>query len=195
MMLFRPTICAIFVVAACVTHFAATPVSAQQVSPQFTAERAVAEVNTRNLTAPVAVQNGGPPAVPNTSQDHHSGPGVAADPVNPLWITPLASLTPTRERPIFSPSRRPPAVPEPIRPPPPAPVSGEQRKPSLTLLGAILGEGEGKDLAIFRDDTTKAIVRLKPGEGHSGWTLQAVEKREAILQKERDTAVFELPPK
>jgi hypothetical protein len=62
----------------------------------------------------------------------------------------------------------------------------------LTLLGAILGEKS--DLAIFRDDTTQVIVRLKPGEGHLGWMLQAVQKREAILRKELDTATFELPP-
>lgn len=42
-------------------------------------------------------------------------------PANPLWAIPLKQLSNTRERPIFSPSRRPPA-PAVAGPPPPAAV-------------------------------------------------------------------------
>src|ERR1700739_4453914 len=43
---------------------------------------------------------------------------------NPLWGIPLRVLTATRERPLFSPSRRPPAPPAVAAPaPPPRPVA------------------------------------------------------------------------
>ena len=106
---------------------------------------------------------------------------------NLLWSTPLTALSATRERPIFSPTRRPPptiARPTPIQLP-------SEGQPVLTLVGAIAGEDGG--LAIFVDSATKAIVRLKPGESHSGWILQEVKVREAILKKEQKIAVLVLP--
>lgn len=91
---------------------------------------------------------------------------------NPLWAVPLRSLSITRERPIFSPSRRPPppavvAAPyaAPVVRPPPAPP--EPDHPLLTLLGTVAGTTEG--FGIFIDDATKNVVRLKIGEGHDGW--------------------------
>ena len=110
---------------------------------------------------------------------------------NPLWAIPLASLTATRERPIFSPSRRPPVVELASVQPQAAPVINQPQRPLLALVGAIAGETEG--IAIFLDETTKGIVRLKTGESHSGWTLRLVTRRDATLQKDRETAIFALP--
>src|SRR5579871_6921448 len=61
---------------------------------------------------------------------------------NPLWAIPLKQLSVTRDRPIFSPSRRPPppATPTYVAPvavrTPPKPK--EPEKPSITLVGTIL---------------------------------------------------------
>jgi len=115
---------------------------------------------------------------------------------NPLWGIPLKSLTATRERPIFLPSRRPPApvvaaAPvEPAKPPPPPPP--EPDRPALRLLGIVTGATDG--FAIFVSDTTRDIIRLKTGEGHEGWILRSVKAREAVLEKNRRSAVIELPP-
>jgi hypothetical protein len=106
---------------------------------------------------------------------------------NPLWAIPLTSLTATIERPIFSPTRRRPPVA--VKPAPTQLASALQ--PLLALIGAIAGESDG--LAIFLDGTTKGVIRLKPGESHAGWTLQEVKAREAILQKEQNTAILALP--
>ena len=106
---------------------------------------------------------------------------------NPLWAIPLASLSPIRERPIFSPSRRP----SPTATSSTVSVAPASTRPPLALLGAIAGETEG--VAIFLDQTTKGTIRLKTGEGHLGWTLRSVKGREAILQKELKTAVFTIP--
>lgn len=115
---------------------------------------------------------------------------------NPLWAIPLKSLNATRERPIFLPSRRAPAPAvagpppaEPVRPPPPPPA--EPDRPRLALVGAVAGDAEG--IAIFVDETTRGIVRLRTGENHLGWTLRSVKGREATMQKDRQTVLLALP--
>jgi general secretion pathway protein N len=106
---------------------------------------------------------------------------------NPLWAIPLTSLTATRERPIFSPTRRP----APVAASSPPIQSASDGRPPLTLVGAIAGESQG--IAIFLDETTKGIIRLKTGESHSGWVLQLVQAREAVMRKEKKTAILALP--
>ena len=115
---------------------------------------------------------------------------------NPLWAVPLSALPVTLERPLFSASRRPPppAVAAPpivqVRAARPAPPRQPQQ-PRLLLVGTVAG-GEG--IAIFVDQTTQAILRLRTGEGHDGWVLRAVRQREVTLQNDRDTAILALPP-
>jgi hypothetical protein len=110
---------------------------------------------------------------------------------NPLRAIPLSSLPVTRQRPIFLPSRRPARGLElaSAQSQPAAPVT--QSRPNLTLLGTIAGETDGT--AIFLDETSKSIVRLKTGEGRLGWKLQLVSRRQATLQKGSETAIFVLP--
>ena len=104
-----------------------------------------------------------------------------------LWSVPLASLTATRERPIFLPTRRPPPIL--IKT---ATTDGTSTgQPSLALVGAIAGDDDG--IAIFLDGATKNIIRMKTGESHDGWTLRVVKAREAILQSEQKTATLTLP--
>jgi len=113
---------------------------------------------------------------------------------NPLWAVPLKELAVTRERPIFSPSRRPPApavVAAPYVPPPPPPASREPERPQLSLVGTVAGDNEG--LGVFLDQTTNKIVRLKLGDGHQGWMLHKVMGREVILQKDGQTVTLALP--
>jgi general secretion pathway protein N len=115
---------------------------------------------------------------------------------NPLWAIPLSALTATRDRPIFSASRRPPqlvvapvaVVPAPPPPPPPA----EPEKPNLVLVGTIVGDADS--FGIFIDQTSRSALRLKLGEQHEGWTLRSVQKREAMLVKDQQVAVVAMPP-
>jgi len=115
---------------------------------------------------------------------------------NPLWALPLKQLSVTRERPVFSPSRRPPppATPTYVAPvavrTPPKPV--EPERPTITLLGTILGSTES--IGVFFNPATRDIVRLRVGEGHEGWALRSVKTREATLVKDRERVVLELPP-
>jgi general secretion pathway protein N len=113
---------------------------------------------------------------------------------NPLWGIPLDSLRATRERPLFTPSRRPPTPA--VIAPPPAPVKivaapAEPEQPPLNLLGVVVGTTDG--YAVFVNTTTHDIVRLRTGEGHDGWILQSVTGREVVLEKNHRTAVVAFP--
>jgi hypothetical protein len=48
-------------------------------------------------------------------------------------------------------------------------------------------------VAVFIDTATRDTVRLRTGEGHSGWILQSVERRTATLQKGGQTETLALP--
>jgi hypothetical protein len=109
---------------------------------------------------------------------------------NPLWATPVISLTATRERPVFAPSRRAPPVFQLASVPPPSPVVAGPGRPLLALVGVIVGGADG--IAIFRDETTKGAVRLRTGERHAGWTLRSITSREATFEKGRDVATVSL---
>lgn len=114
---------------------------------------------------------------------------------NPLWAVPLRSLSATRERPIFSPSRRPqpPAVVASVNVSPAAPPKpDEPAHPPLTLVGTIIGDDNG--IGVFVDPATSSVVRLRIGQEHGGWTLRTVRGRDAMFAKDRRTATLSLPP-
>jgi hypothetical protein len=143
-----------------------------------------------------AAESGPPPNVrpaPEAATDESGGREL---PANPLWAIPLKQLSNTRERPIFSPSRRPPASAV-VGPPPAAapvrvpPKTAGPQSPELSLVGTVIGEKES--IAVFVEDTTKNPVRLRTGEAHKGWTLRSVQGREATLEKDRETVNLSLP--
>ena len=106
----------------------------------------------------------------------------------------LSALSNTRERPLFSPSRRPPAPAVVAAPPgsaPPPPKPAEPDHPLLTLVGTVVGETES--MGIFADQTTKQFIRLKTGQDHAGWKLRAVLGREVIFAKDKREATLALP--
>ena len=114
---------------------------------------------------------------------------------NPLWAIPLATLGATRERPIFSQSRRPPPVaevPVVMAPPPPAPVRPARvEPPQLSLVGTVTGDDQS--FGIFVDQGTRAALRLRVGEDYQGWRLRSVQGREVILERDQQTTSFSLP--
>jgi general secretion pathway protein N len=128
------------------------------------------------------------PAVPTAREQAPSG--------NPLWGIPLRLLTATRERPLFSPSRRPPSPPVLAAlqlPPRPAPAKpAEPDHPLLTIIGTIVGETEG--IGVFVDQATNDVIRLRTGQDHDGWVLRSVHGRETTFEKDRRTATLAIPP-
>jgi general secretion pathway protein N len=113
---------------------------------------------------------------------------------NPLWGIPISTLDATRERPIFSASRRPPMQPvvaERVAAAPPPPKPAEPEQPLLTLLGTAIGKP--KNVAVVLDRTTKTLVRLHVGETVSGWILRSVDPRTMTVEKNSQTATVALP--
>jgi hypothetical protein len=115
---------------------------------------------------------------------------------NPLWVIPLRELSTTRDRPLFSPSRRPPPPPvveKPyVPPPPPAVETTPPPEPlMLSLLGTIAGDNSG--VALFMEKSTQEVVRLRIGEAHQGWVLRSVHGREAMLEKGDRKETITLP--
>jgi hypothetical protein len=112
---------------------------------------------------------------------------------NPLWAIPLTQLSGTRDRPIFSPSRRPAPVvattePVVVRPPP---RKKEIEPPPLALVGTIASDDES--FGIFIDQSTNAALRLKAGEDFQGWKLLGIRGREVTMRKDQQGAVLTLP--
>jgi general secretion pathway protein N len=104
---------------------------------------------------------------------------------NPLWSVPLSALTVTQDRPIFSASRRPPPravaaapVEEANVPAPPPPV---EAPPPLSLVGAVVGEGDAIAILVNRND--QKVVRLRQGESLGGWSVISVQPREVTLKQ------------
>jgi hypothetical protein len=112
---------------------------------------------------------------------------------NPLWGIPLTKLSGTRDRPIFSPSRRPAPVasnaePVIVRPPP---RKKDIEPPQLALVGTIASRDDS--FGIFVDPSTKAALRLKVGDDFQGWKLTIIQGREVIMGKDGRVAVLTLP--
>lgn len=137
-----------------------------------------------------------PPAIAPVATVPATIPAERAMSANPLWAIPLARLSGTRDRPIFSPSRRPPpveAAAEPVaaRPAPPH-RTREPEPPQLSLVGTIASGNEG--FGIFLDPSTSSALRLKVGEDFQGWKLLMIQGREVTLRKDQQAAVLSLPP-
>src|SRR4029450_1088611 len=119
-----------------------------------------------------------------------------AQSANPLWAIPLGPLAGTRERPIFSPSRRPP--PPPVAavtvapPPPPPPKSPPPERLQLSLVGTIVADDD-QSFGIFLDQTTRTSLRLKIGEDHLGWKLRSIHGRDVTFERDRQTTILSLP--
>ena len=114
---------------------------------------------------------------------------------NPLWAIPLKDLHFTLERPLFTPSRRPPNPPVAyVEPPKPIvmPKPAEPELPQLALIGMVVGDKDS--IGIFVDSATHEVVRLRKNEGHGGWILRSLQGREARLEKAATTALLVIPP-
>jgi hypothetical protein len=151
-----------------------------------------------SMAAGLAPSRGEPiGADPRAGAADASSPKLADDRAggNPLWAIPLDTLTATRGRPIFSPSRRPPPpaiVAAPYVPPPLASTPVEPDRPQLMLVGTVTGDTEA--FGIFLDQTANKIVRLKLGDLHGGWILRQVRGREVMLQRKDEIIFLALPP-
>jgi general secretion pathway protein N len=120
-------------------------------------------------------------------------PGGKSRAGNPLWEIPLSSLSATRERPLFSASRRPPVVAAPIvapqkhevlAPPPP-------ERPLLTLVGTIVSRKAS--VAMLQGSNAEVISRLRVGQENNGWQVRGIGLRSIIVEKGAQSVELDLP--
>ncbi len=107
----------------------------------------------------------------------------AAPPVSPLAAQPLDRFAATRDRPLFSPTRRRPAPPVLVAAPPPPPPP-----PNVALLGVVM-DGE-KAHAVVRAGPTETVLRVSIGDDIGGWKVGQIEERKLVLLLNGRTATF-----
>jgi hypothetical protein len=117
------------------------------------------------------------PAVP--AKIHAVAPAAS-----PLAAQPLDRFSATRDRPLFSPTRHPPAVAAvaPAPPPPPPPP------PNVALLGVVM-DGEQAQ-AVIRAGPTAKVLRVSIGDDIGGWKVGQIEERKLVLLLNGRTATF-----
>ena len=106
---------------------------------------------------------------------------------SPLAVHSLDRLSATRERPLFSPSRRAPAppAPPPPRPPPPPP-----EPPNVTLVGIVMDAGEAR--AIVQSGPKNEVRRVRTGDDIGGWKVAQIETRRLVLKLDSRLATFSM---
>lgn len=158
-------------------------------------ERAAALENTAISSGPDASPMAAPVAVTPTPDQPKASPRG-----NPLWAIPLRSLAATRDRPLFSASRRPPApligdAPAPLAaaPMPVAVRPADPERPPMTLIGTIVSADER--IAIIINEATRTVTRLREGDedSGSGWRMRTVLARSAIVEKGDQSVTLGFP--
>lgn len=114
--------------------------------------------------------------------------GSAGTLANPLEAQSLDRLSATRDRPLFSPTRRP-TPPPPPPPPEQAPVAVVPQPPNLTLSGIVMDDEGAR--AIIRSSATKAD-RVQIGDDIGGWKVVQIEGRRLVLSLDGRFATFTL---
>lgn len=113
---------------------------------------------------------------------------------NPVAEVPLDRLSDTRNRPLFSPSRRPLAPPA-----PPAIAAGVERAPQpspllsppgVALFGIVVGAQGAR--AFIATGAADKIIGVRPGDDVSGWTVTAITQRNLVLSRAERSATFTL---
>jgi general secretion pathway protein N len=137
------------------------------------------------------------PDAPDGVQASASPAPEDADPRgNPLWSLPLSALSATRNRPLFTATRRPPPPAVVAAPPPNAstPIEAkptEPERPPFALVGTIVGSGA--HIALLLNRSTNLVTRLREGETELGWRAQAIGPRSIVLQRGAESATLEFP--
>jgi hypothetical protein len=106
---------------------------------------------------------------------------------NPLATQPLERLSATVDRPLFSPSRRPPPGPVAKAPEPPVPPA----PPPVLVLSGIVMDGQSAR-AVVRVGAEKRILHAQIGDNIDGWMVSQIDGRKLVLSLDGRFATFTL---
>jgi hypothetical protein len=112
---------------------------------------------------------------------------------NPVAQAPLDSLSDTRNRPLFSQSRRPPAPPD--RPAMARVEHASSPQPALSppgvaLYGIVVGAQGAR--AFIATGAAERIIGVRPGDDVAGWMVTAITERRLVLSRDDRSATFTL---
>jgi general secretion pathway protein N len=117
-------------------------------------------------------------------------PALAALSAQPRYaMAPVADFSAILERPLFSPTRRPPAE---------GAVAAVASEPELqvTLVGVIISSEE--QIAIVRPNDESRFARLSVGDSFQGWTLDSIEPSRVTFRRgdveEHIELTYDVPP-
>jgi outer membrane biosynthesis protein TonB len=121
------------------------------------------------------------------AEDAPPGEVQAQAATTPLASQPLDGLSATRERPLFSPTRRPPPPPPVIvtGPPPPPPPPPP---PDVALFGIVM-DGENAR-AIIRASPGGKVTRVGIGDDVGGWKVAQIDGRKLVLMLDERLVTF-----
>ena len=150
------------------------------------------------IIAAVAIQVSTANGIAGTDAASHVrarlGPDAPGAVGNPIAEVPFDRLSATRDRPLFSPSRRPAVLPQ---PPPPAgpriehaPRPSPVQSPSVALFGIVVGAQGPR--AFIGMGPTDPIVGVRPGDDVHGWMVTAITQRSLVLSRADLSATFML---
>jgi hypothetical protein len=135
------------------------------------------------LVFAIATAAGAPCLADEPSRD---ATAVALD--NPFVAHSLDEFAVTRDRPLFSPGRRPPPPPAAPRVAAPAPPPPPPAPPDLALFGTLVDAAGGS--AIVRPGPSEKPVRVRIGDDVKGWTVAAIDARKIVLALDDQTVTF-----
>jgi hypothetical protein len=109
---------------------------------------------------------------------------------NPVAEVPLDRLSDTRNRPVFSRSRRP------LAPPAPAAVAARVEPqplpllppPGVALFGVVVGPQGAR--AYIATGAADRIIGVRPGDDVSGWTVTTITRSDLVLSRAERSATF-----
>ena len=123
------------------------------------------------------------PSPVSAADDPPLGQGEVA--ASPLAGQKLERLSATRERPLFSPTRRPPPAPPAIvQGPPPSPPP----PPDVALLGVVMDGEQAR--AVIRASPADKMTRVTIGDDVGGWKVAQIEGRKLVLSLDGRLATF-----
>ena len=117
-------------------------------------------------------------------------PPLAVLPAQPSYaMAPVEDFSAILERPLFSPTRRPPAEGE-------VPAAASEPELQVTLVGVIISSEE--QIAIVRPKDATRFARLSVGDSFQGWILDSIEPSRITFRRgdieEHIELTYDLPP-
>jgi general secretion pathway protein N len=162
--------------------------------PVITGKRMLRVSWSQWLVVATLVLHGSPAGAQLASADAANDAGMPVAPGgNPVAQIPLDKLSATRNRPLFSPSRRAPALS--VQPDRPTVARVEHAQPAppppgIALFGIVVGAQGAR--AFITAQPADRIVGVRPGDDVSGWTVTAITERRLVLSRADRSATFTL---